>query len=295
LVIEILRELRLIKAFIQSNIYISLAAVSLTLATQVQLGMRPQWHPYLFIIFFATLFEYNLHRLITVLTNKEALKSEKHRWVNENLKAFYLLVFVSVAGFGVVALMANKDVLITFAPIAMVTFFYSIPVSRNKRHFFRLREIPYLKIFMIATVWSASTILLPIVQSAETFSQMHVLLMLTERFFFILAITIPFDIRDLEVDRQQEMKTIPMLFGEKGSLELSYIFLLIFLLIATFHYAPEREWQIVMAMYLSGMTTFLFLKMNYFRRMPFYHYGILDGTLLMQGILIAIFACFTGS
>ena len=80
--------MRLIAAFIQSNIYISLAAVALTVATQVQLGMRPQWHPYLFIIFFATLFEYNLHRLITVLTNKDALKSEKHRWVNENLKAF---------------------------------------------------------------------------------------------------------------------------------------------------------------------------------------------------------------
>ena len=281
--------MRLIATFIQSNIYISLAAVVLTVATQVQLGMRPQWHPYLFIIFFATLFEYNLHRLITVLTNRDALKSEKHRWVNENLKAFYLLVFVSVAGFGIVALLANKEVLITFAPIAMVTLFYSIPVSRNRRHLFRLREIPYLKIFIIAIVWSTSTILLPIVQSTETFSQTHILLMLTERFFFILSITIPFDIRDLEADRQQELRTIPILLGEKISLRLSYLFLLIFFLISVFHYISEKELTMLMAMGLSGITTYFFLKINYFKNIPFYHYGILDGTLLLQGILIIIF------
>jgi 4-hydroxybenzoate polyprenyltransferase len=287
--------LRIIAALIQSNIYISLAAVALTVATQVQLGMHPQWHPYLFIIFFATLFEYNLHRLITVLTNKEALKSEKHRWLNENMKVFYVLVFISVTGFGATTLLANKNVLIIFAPIAFVTFFYSVPVLANRRHLLRLREIPYLKIFIIAIVWSTSTILLPIVQSTETFSQTHILLMLSERFLFILAITIPFDIRDLDADRNQELKTIPMLLSEKNSQNLSYLFLLIFLLSAALHYGPEKEWLILSAMYLSGITTYFFLKMNYFKRMAFYHYGILDGTLLLQGILVIIFGCFTSS
>ena len=284
--------MKLIAAFIQSNIYISLAAVALTVATQVQLGMHPQWHPYLFIIFFATLFEYNLHRLITVLTNKEALKSEKHRWVNENMKAFYLMVFISIVGFGVVALLAKKEVLVTFTPIALITVLYSIPVSANPKHLLRLREIPYLKIFMIAAIWSASTVLLPIVQSSETFSQTHIFAMLYERFFFILAITIPFDIRDMEADGQQELKTIPMLLGEKNSLKLSYFLLSVFLLSSAFHYVPEKEWMILLAMCLSGITTYFFLKMDYFKRMPFYHYGILDGTLLLQGILVIIFGCF---
>lgn len=284
--------MRIIATLIQSNIYISLAAVALTVATQVQLGMHPQWHPYLFIIFFATLFEYNLHRLITVLTNKEALKSEKHRWVNENMKAFYLLVFISVVGFGVVAFLAKKEVLVTFTPIALITVLYSIPVSANPKHLLRLREIPYLKIFMIAAIWAASTILLPIVQSAETFSQTHIFAMLSERFFFILAITIPFDIRDLEADGQQELKTIPMLLGEKNSLKLSYFFLFVFLLGSAFHYAPEKEWTILSAMCLSGITTYFFLKMDYFKKMSFYHYGILDGTLLLQGMSVIIFGCF---
>lgn len=284
---------KLIGAFIHSNIYISLAAVLLTVAAQIQLGMPPQWHPYLFIIFFATLFEYNLHRLITVLTNKEALNSEKHRWVHENLKLFYLLVFCSVTGFVIVALLAKMEVLITLAPFALITFFYSVPVFRNNRHFFRLREIPYLKIFLIAIVWSATTILLPIVQSPNTFNNANVAIMLTERFFFILAISIPFDIRDQEADENAGLKTFPILLNEKRAMLMSYISLAVFFLITVFHYQQAGIRFIIGAMVLSTATTYLFLKSKKIKKMPYYYYGILDGTMLLQGLLVLLFYYFT--
>jgi len=284
--------LNLVKAIINSNIYISLAAVLLTIETQIQLGMEPQLHPYLFIIFFATLFEYNMHRFITVITNKEALKSDKHKWVRENLKAFYLLVFCSVAGFIFVAFLAKKEVLITLGPIAILTMFYSIPVFGNKKSIFRLREIPYLKIFLIAFVWSASTILLPIIQSDSSFNKTHVIAMLAERFFFVFAITIPFDIRDIEADKQAGLKTIPILFNEKKSNNISYLSLFIFFIISFFHYQLQHSWFIIWAFSISALTTFLFLKVKRIRKITFYHYGILDGTMLLQGLLVLAFHYF---
>ncbi|MFA5330410.1 MAG: UbiA family prenyltransferase [Prolixibacteraceae bacterium] len=286
---------KIIQAFIHSNIYISLAAVFLTVSAQIQLGMKPQWHPYLFIIFFATLFEYNLHRLITVITNKEALNSEKHRWVRENLIAFYVLVSVSVAGFGVVALLANPEVLYTLAPFAVITLFYSVPVFENRKHLFRLREIPYLKIFLIAIVWSATTILLPIVQSGGTFGKVHVAIMLAERFFFLLAITIPFDIRDLEADRHSGLKTIPLLLNEKGAMYIAYLSLLLFILISVIHYRSHNDRDLLLAMAISALTTFIFLKSEKIRNLTFYHYGILDGAMLLQGLLVLVFYYFTGN
>lgn len=255
--------------------------------------MKPQWHPYLFIIFFATLFEYNLHRLITVLTNRDALNSEKHRWVKENLKRFYLIVFISVTGFIAVIFMAKKEVLITFAPIVLLTMLYSIPVTVSKKKLFRLREIPYLKIFLIATVWSTSTILLPIVQSENSFSIAHVAVMLVERFLFIFAITIPFDIRDLEADRQANLKTIPMLLNSQKALSLSYFSLLAFFLISFFHYQKPNEGFLIWAFGISAASTFLFLWSVKFRKMNYYHYGILDGTSLLQGLLVLVFYYFT--
>lgn len=281
--------MKAIKAIINTNIYISLAAVLLTVESQIQLGMKPQWHPYLFIIFFATLFEYNIHRLITLLTNKEALNSEKHRWVKENLNKFYFLVFISVLGFAVGSFMAKTEVLIAFAPIALLTMFYSIPVFRSRKYLFRLREIPYLKIFLIATVWSTSTILLPIVQTDIRFSKAHVAIMLIERFLFIFAIAIPFDIRDLEADRQAGLKTIPMLLNEKKALNLSYFSLLAFFLISFFHYQNRNEWFLIWALGISAATTFLFLWSVKIRKMKDYYYGILDGTMLLQGLLVLVF------
>ena len=207
--------LKLFYFLINTNIFISLGAVALTLQTQVQLGMRVQFHPYLSLLFFATIFDYNLHRLITVLTNKEALISNKHKWVHKNLLLFYLLVAFSVTGFIWTVFYAATKVLITLAPLAVLTIFYSFPVFKNQKNIFRLREIPCLKIFLISFVWAASTIFLPIIQSAAQFNKEHVLIMFIERFLFVFAITIPFDIRDMRVDAKENLKTIPILIGKK--------------------------------------------------------------------------------
>jgi 4-hydroxybenzoate polyprenyltransferase len=281
--------LKLIWALINSNIYISLAAVFLTIESQIQLGMKPQCHPYLFIIFFATLFEYNLHRLITVITNKEALNSDKHRWVKENLKKFYVVVIMSVAGFIFAAFLAKIDVLIAFAPIALITLFYTIPVFVNKKNIFRLREIPYLKIFLIAFVWSTSTILLPVIQSGFIFNKVHIFLMLLERFFFVFAITIPFDIRDIEADKQAGLKTIPLLFDKNKSQFISCISLIIFIVIAFYDYQDKSSWYIIIALSLSTISTYIFLSLNKIKNLTYYYYGILDGTMLLQGLLVLVF------
>lgn len=272
---------------IDTNIYISIAAVFLTIATQIQLGLNPQWHPYLFIIFFATLFEYNLHRLITVITNKEALDSDKHNWVKENLGWFYFLVFMSVIGFIIAILLAKHEVLIALTPIAIITIAYSLPIFKNKKTILRLREIPLIKIFLISIVWSSATILLPIIQSDIRFNTSDILIMLIERFFFILAITIPFDIRDIEADKEVGLKTIPLMVGKKTALHISYAALFVFMIIAIWHYRDFKF--IVLALVISGISTFIFLSAQKIKDLQKYHYGILDGTMLFQGVLMFIF------
>jgi 4-hydroxybenzoate polyprenyltransferase len=278
-----------LRTLINSNIYISLAAALFTVETQIQLGMQPQWQPYLLLIFFATLCEYNVHRFVTILTNKEALNSEKHKWVKDNLIAFYALVIASVLGFIITALMAKKEVLLTLAPIAVLTLLYSIPVYSTKKGIFRLREIPYLKIFLISFTWSATTILLPLIKTGQAFNVTHISLMLVERFIFVFAITIPFDIRDMDADRIAQTKTIPLLIGEKRALVLSYSCVIVFLGISVLHYYIYQQPFLAMAMVISAMSTFLFLKWDKAKRASLYHYAILDGTIILQAMLVLLF------
>ena len=278
--------LKIFAFLIDTNIFISLAAVALTLQTQVQLGMRPQFHPYLLLLFFATIFDYNLHRLITVLINKEALNSVKHKWVKQNLLLFYLLVAFSVLGFCWTVFYADIKVLIALAPLAGITLFYSLPIFKNKKTIFRLREIPCLKIFLISFVWSASTIFLPIIQSSAVFNKEQVVFIFIERFLFVFAITIPFDIRDMRADAKEKLTTIPILIGKKNALILSNFVLVLFTLLCVAHYRHTHFVLIIVAFVLSAISTFYFINSKKMQVKHFYHYGILDGTLLLQGLLV---------
>jgi len=278
-----------ISALIHSNILIALCAVALALETQVQLGLRPHVHPYLFLIFFATLFEYNLHRLITVVYVPEALEDEKYEWLRQHKPGFYLMVFLSVTGFVITLFQAKKEVLIALAPLAALALFYSTPVRHLGKKWFRLREIPYLKIFLIAGVWSGVTILLPVIHSGRSYQVPFLAALLVERIFFILAITLPFDIRDLEADRKVGLKTIPMLFKKTNPLVLSYLCLAMFAAIALVQYPGMGMSYITVALLISALTTAFFLASEKLQVLPFYHLGILDGTLLLQSVLVLVF------
>ena len=280
--------LKFLSFLVNTNIYISLGAVLLTLETQVQLGMKPQLYPYLFIIFFATIFEYNLHRLITILFYKDALKDEKHRWVNRNLILFFILVGLCIIGFSIAIFYAKREVLITLAPIALITLFYSLPVFKRNTRLFRLREISGLKIFLIAVVWSAVTILLPIIESGKNFNNGHIFLIFIERFLFIFAITIPFDIRDMESDSKAGLKTIPLIIGETKAIYVSNILLALFLILSIVHYSALNLYFILIAIFLSGIISIVFINSKRLKKFNYYHYIILDGTLLIQGILVCL-------
>lgn len=280
------------RALIHSNLYISFAAVFLTIETQIQLGLKPQWHPYLFIIFFATLFEYNIHRLILVLTNMDALNHNRHSWIKKYPRRFFIIVFFSIIGFLVSILLAKERVLIALAPIGLLTIFYSLPFFKKLKYVFRLREIPFLKIFLISFVWSVVTILLPIIQSNNTYDKGHMLLMLIERFIFVFAITIPFDIRDMSDDRVSGLKTIPILIGQKKSIVVANISLLLFTIICLVHYPMYKLTFILPGLILSALTTLFFLNNKMLRSLYYYHYGILDGTIILQGFLVIIFFYF---
>jgi 4-hydroxybenzoate polyprenyltransferase len=147
---------------------------------------------------------------------------------------------------------------------------------------------------LISFVWSVSTVLLPVIQSPENFDRIHTALMIVERFFFIFAIAIPFDIRDMEADRRAGLKTVPLLLNETKALTLSYLSLLVFFLISFFHYQLRNDWFIIGAFGISALTTFLVIGQKTFRKRCWYYSGILDGTMVFQGLLVLAFYYFLG-
>lgn len=283
--------MKLIKSVIRSNIFLASAAVLLTVSSQVQLGLKPVWQPILLLIFIATFIVYNPHVLVKFLFRKQPSGRSLKEDIYRNIKVLNLFVFLLSTMVFVLFTVSDIQVLITLFVMGSLTLLYSLTVSEKK--IFKLREIPYLKIFMIVSVWSVSTVILPVFQTGTDIFSLKVLLVFMERFFFIFAIAIQFDIRDMHADRQAGLKTIPILINRNNSMVLAYFSLLASFLISFFHYRVYNEWFVTGALGISILSTWLFMKMNFSNSFKKYYYTVLDGTMALQGALVLGFYIFS--
>ncbi len=274
------------RTLIYSNLFIALCAAILTLGTYGFIGGAPD--PYLILhVFGVTLMAYNMQRLIRL--QKFTNRTEQIRWYLKNKWMLYTALIIGMMVSSWTFLQLPISLLIVFAPLAIISFSYSLPVIPAKEGPIAVRDIPGAKIFLIALVWTGVTWILPMQESGIEWADEHYLI-IWERFMFILAITIPFDIRDLKYD-SASMKTIPQLIGYSRSKSLAMILLLICAGIhafVEFFLRPERTFtQHILVPLFFLAVTFLVARMradsndNYFT-------GLLDGTMLILGLILML-------
>ncbi|OGX81119.1 hypothetical protein BEN49_15930 [Hymenobacter coccineus] len=84
-------------------------------------------------------------------------------------------------------------------PLAALALLYSWPLGRWRGRPVALRDVPLLKVFLIAGVWSLITVGLPVLALHRPWAEAQGLL--DQRFLLVLALAIVFDIRDYGRDR----------------------------------------------------------------------------------------------
>ena len=92
------------------------------------------------------------------------------------------------------------------------TLLYALPVFSRKRN---LRSFYGAKMYTIAFVWAGVTVLLPVLNAGQALA-MDVWISFVQRFLFVIVITLPCDMRDLNYDRN-EIHTIPKSLGIKST------------------------------------------------------------------------------
>ena len=151
----------------------------------------------IWISFFATLFAYNL-------ACWSFAKEEKFRWM--------IMVFSGVITVWMAISHLELLTLIILFLCGIISVLYAFPGKRN------LRLIPGTKIYWIAFVWAATGIL-PWFESFDL-PVWQVILQFLSLFCFITAITIPFDIRDVEMDADV-LATLPQQMGTAAAVRLA--------------------------------------------------------------------------
>ncbi len=199
------------------------------------------------------------------------------KWMLDNEMPVKLLMAIYAITSVILVFQLNLSAFIVIFFMGIISFFYAwkLPGARK----INLRDVPRLKIFLIAIVWAGTSVLLPTINENIPFSSETALLLIAN-FAFIVAITIPFDIRDVLLDEENK-KTIPQVFGIKKSKIISIAWLCIsviaiMLAIDIFNYG-----LIVIAL----LSIILILKSEPTRNDMYYSFMI-DGLLILQPFLI---------
>jgi len=112
------------------------------------------------------------------------------------------------------------------------TLIYALPFFKIKGKPSSIRYFSGLKIFVIAMVWSVSIVIFPLGFHYRSF------IYLIEIFLFVIVLTLPFDIRDLDFD-EASVKTLPKLLGEFYVKLLGLVILIITILIHAFLFSKK--------------------------------------------------------
>lgn len=89
---------------------------------------------------------------------------------------------------------------------AVISFAYVVPFLPERK---RLRDLPYIKVVFIAFAWAWVTVLIPAATMQQYGWSTSIWFMFAERFCFVFAIAVTFDIRDVLIDKDLRVKTIP--------------------------------------------------------------------------------------
>jgi len=216
---------KIVDFYIYSNIHVALAGFSLTKITLINFGISDYLTP-LFVAF-SILISYNFIRFYEIKNNRLNWFKD---WFFMNIKGILLLMILSILGLGFISFFSNfnlKSVLILF-PFAFMTFFYAIPLFKIGKLEVSFRNFPMIKIFSIVIAWAGISVFFPIYEANYQFTS-AVYLEFFQRILILLAITIPFDIRDVNAD-SKSLKTLPQILGITNAKVLGTLLLFGFLL-----------------------------------------------------------------
>lgn len=256
-----------------SNIFIAIAAACQT-ALYLNIHSIDLNKELIAFTFFSTIIVY----LFAVgYPNKNNINDQNKRiaWLSKYSTAVHLLMSVSV--FACIILINYLDHQIEIISIAVFALLY----NAKFKDFNGFRSMPLLKIISIAFVWIAVCNIYPLLIYNINVDSIEISRIVL-KFFWIIALTIPFDIRDVYEDKQQKLLTVPSLIGIDNSYRLTYF---IFAMVSTLHFlilGITTESFVVLSCSLIAILITHFSKA---RKSDLDYLIKLDGLLILQFIL----------
>mgnify|MGYP000548405160 CR=1 FL=1 len=264
--------MKILKFLVYSNSWISIGAFLITLLSFKVFGTDPNIKFCVFI-FFSTLFSYNFQRITRL---KKIAKLSPDAWIVKN--SFIAKIILVASGIGAISFVPIFEApftLMWLIILGVISLGYSY---RN------LRDLPYIKIVLIAVSWGITSAILPLVIAGNQPLSKFVI-SFGWIFFYIIAITIPFDIRDIGIDEDSK-KTIPQWVGVKRAKIVAYLCLMVSFIFIAFSLSLLGAISLFISYIIAGFL----IKNSSEKRNDLYFSFLIDGHIIFQ-FLMVYFLC----
>ena len=290
---------KITEIFFYGNFFTGICAVSLCIETNMQLHLPIKNLLFYILIFLGTILYYNF---IYLKSPTQIILNERETWYNKNQNVmkkiqkivffFFILnlLFILINNYRNSTFLSILDFLFIFLIISVVII-YSFNILPFK-HTKQLREIGWLKPFVVGFAWSGIVTYYPIIfYHLQYPNNERVSLKLSSIFwfinmFFISILCIMFDLKDYKEDKTHNINTFAVQIGIKNTINFIIIPLIILGNFISLIFALTLSIKIIYIIFNIIPCVFLFLisfKLYKKRSIIFYLF-IIDGMMILKSI-----------
>ena len=279
---------------VYSNVWIALGAGMATFQTTLLLGQK-SWLLSVFVAL-STFFIYNFQRVLKLNMPDGHYIPGRNNWLIRNQK--FIVVLTALSGIimlGIGTQLLVRDWILMAIP-AVVSMWYAAQLRIGSIQIEPLRHVPQLKLYLIGITWAVSLVALPFIHyyGWNVIGEFRFILMFAECFAFVVAITIPFDIRDSKMD-PAHFKTLPQKIGGTRAKIVGVGWLLSSSISAfgMLYIEAYTFWYALGMVLVNALAALLILKTTD-EKSEMYYTGWIDGTIVLKAA-IAILTLSVGN
>ncbi|WP_139000643.1 hypothetical protein [Hyunsoonleella aestuarii] len=265
---------KLFNFYINSSIHVALSVFSLAWITLLSFDLS-YTESVLYFVFYASITGYNFVKYF-------AIAKFHHRQLANWLKFIQILSFVCFILMCFYAAQLTLKALTFIVLLMLLTFFYAIPFFSKSQ---TLRTIGGLKVYIIALVWVSVTVFLPLI-TLDYKINLDVIILGIQRFLLVIALMLPFEIRDLKFD-SNELSTIPQKLGLKKTKLLGLLILMSLFFLEFFKDSTAENH--ILVMFIVALITGLLVQFSKVEQNKYYSSFWVEGIPILWLMLILIF------
>jgi hypothetical protein len=251
---------RLFDFYINSSIHVAIAVTCLVYITDFSNDLCKHI-VYPITVFFATIIAYNFLKYYRVF-----FKSKGHY---KKYYAILIVTLISSVGFLFTFLMLKSALQIPIVITGLLVLIYPF-----------LRKYGWLKIFLVSFVVTIISVYIPFILVKPILLDFYI--SLTQRFFILISLLIPFEILDSKTDAIS-LQTLPQKFGIKSAKLFGILLVIPFML---FEFLKVNYSFVVLPI---GMITVLFIYFSSLERNKYYTSFWVESIPIFWLLLLVVF------